>query len=928
MFNNSPLGRYSFPDASADTTAHAEAKKLTGPETPFMEKVQERPLNSVALPLRAKTASDFQLRFGLNVEALRMMPKSLDHLNLDSSIPYKFIPANIAIVGGGLMGVISALKLQSLGHQVALYEENNDICLESSKIPVHCYGAPGYCHLPKDEQAEIFLSGLKFAKLFPQAISMRPTIFALRQNDTTRVTDDPNGRVRSTEDMLAASQLAENEYRKAVDADPRNQVFGPIDQYQKSYTRSDIDRLRDQPKVDSPTTNDEWAGNWAREISIDALSQLKYPVVLVQEPEINMLRFREVAREALGKLGVAVHLGAKVENMTSPDNEKGIRINDKYFDYAVNCAGAKSGVLDDKRKAPSARAIIAKGAGVARLPAPIDTMPQMYIMGNPMLHVSPVSQGAAIINVTKPDCSYVTNGEAHSSKSASQPVITEHMDKTMKSFGDANMLFRTDNMIAELSKLSPRMLGGAAKNWLGGSVVVPAGSSNKRGTEFTSLKTNGMTIIGPKGTSGAGIKNIAEDITRASHFEVHLPLKGNDDLQFKMDPISLAKTAATMGKQLGLPEGMSGVFGEIKIPSAAGFLLPKNAKKLEASSAFDGAYEDIEGVRHIVIGGTDYAKVKSLGRGFGGDASIYQSEAGSQAAVKELFIHRSQAFPGDMDIHPPLNPIAAEKLKKSQREDFLTEKNAFDAITERAVNQYVAHALGSGFIDGRPTIVMPFFNGGSVRDLCKKLETAVAEKIISEGQRRQGALYIMQGILRGMEHLSSILIHRDLKPDNVLIHIDKHDSTSSEFTPKIADFGTSVLGTAAEIPVVTTPQYKSPEYLVAEHKGKGVHTQGQDVWSAGIMLHELLTGRRPFDGNLPEDEQSIYQKIREYASGNGNVHIMLGDNSDEAALVRAMLNPHQTMRVIPAAIVNHAAFSKINVNECRKILTLVHETTL
>lgn len=116
----------------------------------------------------------------------------------------------------------------------------------------------------------------------------------------------------------------------------------------------------------------------------------------------------------------------------------------------------------------------------------------------------------------------------------------------------------------------------------------------------------------------------------------------------------------------------------------------------------------------------------------------------------------------------------ARGTRKIQMQDFMIEKSAFDALATHPAAKNIAHALRAGTVDGRFTIVMPYFRGGSVRDLCKNLDKAVEDGIISVGQRRDSALYIMRGILNGMKYLSSTLIHRDLKPDNVLLHIERN----------------------------------------------------------------------------------------------------------------------------------------------------------
>ncbi|MEF3058788.1 FAD-dependent oxidoreductase [Ralstonia solanacearum] len=154
-------------------TQISSSPKAPGKQSIKDPRLETNPLLS-NLRRRATSGAHPETNGALRIKAAPFLtvPKSLDAYTVDSSIPYQFKPSKIAIIGGGLTGVISALKLRSLGHEVSLYEANDDICLEASKIPAHCYGAPGYCHLPKDEQVEIFRSGLAFAKLFPQAISL------------------------------------------------------------------------------------------------------------------------------------------------------------------------------------------------------------------------------------------------------------------------------------------------------------------------------------------------------------------------------------------------------------------------------------------------------------------------------------------------------------------------------------------------------------------------------------------------------------------------------------------------------------------------------------------------------------------------------------------------------------------------------------
>jgi eukaryotic-like serine/threonine-protein kinase len=105
------------------------------------------------------------------------------------------------------------------------------------------------------------------------------------------------------------------------------------------------------------------------------------------------------------------------------------------------------------------------------------------------------------------------------------------------------------------------------------------------------------------------------------------------------------------------------------------------------------------------------------------------------------------------------------------------------------------------------------------------------------------ALEIMTGVLDGLAaaHASGI-VHRDIKPENVLVTADGR--------VKVADFGLARAQSAAGHTraglLIGTVSYVPPEQVTG-----GTTGPGGDVYSAGVMLFELLTGRLPFTGDTP-----------------------------------------------------------------------------
>jgi serine/threonine protein kinase len=173
----------------------------------------------------------------------------------------------------------------------------------------------------------------------------------------------------------------------------------------------------------------------------------------------------------------------------------------------------------------------------------------------------------------------------------------------------------------------------------------------------------------------------------------------------------------------------------------------------------------------------------------------------------------------------------------------------------------VVGVVDVGEIDGLRYMVMDFAEGPDLAQL-------LAEAPMPAGR----IIHLVRQMLEGLYHAHEQgLIHRDFKPENVIV---EHDTHGAEM-PRIIDFGIAILRDGGESVdaqgrlttngnVLGTPHYKAHEQAVADPIDHRI-----DLFALGIVIYEMLSGRLPFDGsgaevaraNLLLDPPPIAQRV-------------------------------------------------------------------
>ncbi|HEV8216486.1 MAG TPA: serine/threonine-protein kinase, partial [Gemmatimonadaceae bacterium] len=162
----------------------------------------------------------------------------------------------------------------------------------------------------------------------------------------------------------------------------------------------------------------------------------------------------------------------------------------------------------------------------------------------------------------------------------------------------------------------------------------------------------------------------------------------------------------------------------------------------------------------------------------------------------------------------------------------------------------IAHLLDVGeTTDGRPYLAMEFVEGVQLTDYCDARRMMIDERLRLFRSVCDGARYAHQ----------NLVVHRDLKPSNILV--------TDAGVPKLLDFGIAkVLAAESASGAKTdagagsqalTPGYASPEQLEG-----AATTTTSDVYALGVILYELLAGKRPYHVS-GRSRQEVLQLIRQ-----------------------------------------------------------------
>ncbi|TKY67354.1 receptor protein kinase [Spatholobus suberectus] len=225
-------------------------------------------------------------------------------------------------------------------------------------------------------------------------------------------------------------------------------------------------------------------------------------------------------------------------------------------------------------------------------------------------------------------------------------------------------------------------------------------------------------------------------------------------------------------------------------------------------------------------------------------------------------------YRGLLDLREPsplqIVDVAVKQLNRNGHQghkEWINEVNLLGVVKHPNLVRLVGYCAEDDERGIQRLLVYEFMPNKSLED---HLLARVPSSVLPWGTRLKIAQDAARGLAYLHEEMDFQLIFRDFKTSNILL--------DENFNAKLSDFGLARQGPSEGFGYVSTAVVGTIGYAAPEYVQTGKLTAKSDVWSFGVVLYELITGRRAVERNLPRNEQKLLEWVRPYVSDPRKFH--------------------------------------------------------
>ncbi|KAJ3672173.1 hypothetical protein LUZ60_006894 [Juncus effusus] len=224
-----------------------------------------------------------------------------------------------------------------------------------------------------------------------------------------------------------------------------------------------------------------------------------------------------------------------------------------------------------------------------------------------------------------------------------------------------------------------------------------------------------------------------------------------------------------------------------------------------------------------------------------------------------------------LDPDPVRVEVAVKQLNRKGHQghkEWLNEVNVLGIVDHPNLVKLIGYCAEDDERGIQRLLVYEFMPNRSVEDHLSARSNAT----LSWPMRLKVALDAAKGLTYLHEEMEFQIIFRDLKTSNILLDED--------WKAKLSDFGLARQGPDEGLSHVSTAIVGTLGYAAPEYIQTGRLTAKSDIWSYGVVLYELITGRRPIDKNRPRGEQKLLEWVKPYISDARRFRIIVDPRLD------------------------------------------------